>query len=164
MKITQEERGRWIALLKGVRFFSQFTDEDLGAMLDIGEVLHVNLHEYVIRETDAEDDNSFYVILKGAVKVIKKSVTQGKKDLLIIRAGDCFGEISFLIQSRSAATVLAVKRTASILAVEDCFIFKINPEAVKSLDPSIQLKLYQQFAFSLAERLKLLTDDIMRPY
>ncbi len=164
MKITQEERGRWIALLKGVRFFSQFTDEDLGAMLDIGEVLHVKLHEYVIRETDPGNDNSFYVILKGAVKVIKQSMNLGKKDLLVIRAGDCFGEISFLIQSRSSATVLAVKRSASILAVEDCFIFKINPEAVKSLEQSIQLKLYQQFAVSLAERLKFLTDDLMRPY
>lgn len=164
MKITQEEKGRWVPLLKGVRFFSAFTEDDLSAMLDIGEVLHVNLHEYVIRETDQDDDYSFYVILKGAVKVMKKSVILGKKDLLVIRAGDCFGEIAFLIKSGSSSTVLAVKRTASILAVEDCYIFKINPEAVKSLDPSIQLKLYQQFAFSLAERLKFITDDIMKSY
>lgn len=164
MKITQEEKGKWATLLKGVRFFSSFTNDDLEAMLDIGEVLHVNLHEFVIRETEPADDNSFYVILKGAVKVIKQSVNLGKKDLLVIRAGDCFGELAFLIQSRSSASVLAVKRTASVLAVEECFIFKINPEAVKSLDTSIQLKLYQQFAVSLAERLKLLTDDIMKPY
>lgn len=155
MRIAQEEKARWTALLKGVRFFSLFTDEDLGAMLDIGEALHVKLHEYVIRETDMEDDNSFYVILKGAVKVMKKSVNLGKKDILVIRAGDCFGEIAFLTKSR---------RTASILAVEDCYIFKIDPETVKSLDQSIQVKLYQQFAVSLAERLKFLTDDIMRPY
>ncbi|MBF0292647.1 MAG: cyclic nucleotide-binding domain-containing protein, partial [Nitrospinae bacterium] len=131
---------------------------------DIGEVLHVKLHEFVIRETDPADDNSFYVILKGAVKVIKQTVNLGKKDLLVIRAGDCFGEISFLIQSRRPSTVLAVKRSASVLAVEECFIFKINPEAVKSLDQSIQLKMYQQFAFTLAERLKYLTEDIMKPY
>lgn len=164
MKITKEEKDRWIPLLKGVRFFSSFDNDDLGAMLDIGEVVHVKLHEYVIRETDTVDDNSFYVILKGAVKVIKQTANLGKKNLLVIRAGDCFGEISFLVQSRSSATVLAVKRTASILAVEECYIFKINPEAVKSLDQSIQLKLYQQFAVTLAERLKFLTEDLMRPY
>lgn len=153
MKITQEEKGKWIALLKGVRFFSLFTAEDLGVMLDNGEVLHVKLHEYVIREAETEDDCSFYVILKGAVKVMKKSMNLGKKDLLIIKAGDCFGEIAFLTKS---------KRTASILAVEDSYIFKISPEMVKSIDQSIQAKLYQQFAFALAERLKLLTNDLMQ--
>lgn len=155
MKISQEDKVRWTALLKGVRFFSVFTEADLDAMLDIGEALHIKLHEYVIREAEAENDNSFYVILKGAVKVIKQSVVIGKKNLLILRAGDCFGEIAFLTKS---------KRTASILAVEECYIFKINPEAVSAMDISIQLKMYQQFAAALAERLKFLTDDIMKPY
>jgi CRP-like cAMP-binding protein len=153
MKITQEERGKWIALLRGVKFFALFTEAELGAMLDVGEVLHVKLHEYVIRETDPDDDFSFYVILKGAVKVMKKSMNLGKKDLLIIKAGESFGEIAFLIKSH---------RTASILAVEDSYIFKISSEAVKSIDQSIQAKLYQQFAVTLAERLKLLTNDLMQ--
>ena len=159
MKISQEDKPKWAALLKGVRFFSVFTEADLDAMLDIGEALHVKLHEYVIREAEAEAeaeiDNSFYIILKGAVKVIKQSVVIGKKNLLILRAGECFGEIAFLTKS---------KRTASILAVEECYIFKINPEALGSLDASIQLKMYQQFAVTLAERLKFLTEDIMKPY
>ncbi|MBF0292646.1 MAG: hypothetical protein HQK86_10875, partial [Nitrospinae bacterium] len=51
MKIAEEEKGKWIPLLKGVRFFSSFENEDLSSMLDIGEVLHVKLHEFVIRET-----------------------------------------------------------------------------------------------------------------
>lgn len=164
MKISQEERGKWIALLKGVRFFSSFSESDLGAMLDIGEPLHVKLHEYVIRESDESDDSSFYVILKGAVKVIKQSSVIGKKNLLIIRAGDCFGEIAFLLQSMKPSTVLSVKRTASVLVVEESYIFKINHAAVDSLDKSVQLKLYKQFSFALAERLKFLTEDIMKPY
>lgn len=153
MKITQEEKGRWVPLLKGVRFFSAFTEADLDAILDIGEVFHSNLHEFVIREAEVDNDNSFYVILKGAVKVIKQSVVAGKKNLLILRAGECFGEIAFLIKS---------KRTASVLAVEDSYIFKIKPEAISALDIPIQLKLYQQFAYALAERLKFLTDDFMQ--
>lgn len=153
MKISQEDKARWTVLLQGVRFFSVFTKADLDALLDIGEAIHVNLHEYVIREAEAEDDNSFYVVLKGAVKIIKQSVVMGKKNLIILRAGECFGEIAFLIKS---------KRTASVLAVEDCYIFKIKPESVSVMEMSIQLKMYQQFAIALAERLKFLTDDIMK--
>jgi CRP-like cAMP-binding protein len=155
MKVSPEEKGKWAALLKSVRFFAKFSDEDLSSMLDIGEVKRVNLHEYVIREQDPSDDHSFYVILKGAVKVIKKSVNLGRKDILVIQAGDCFGEMAFLLDS---------KRSASVLAVEDCYIFKINAIAAKLLDQSVQVKLYQQFAVSLAERLKSLTEEVICPY
>jgi len=144
VKLTTEEREKWVALLMGVKFFANFSYEELGSLLDAGEVMHYKLHDYVIKESEEANSSTFFVILKGMVKVLKNDHFRQKKELVTINAGDCFGEMAFLLNA---------PRTASILAVEDCFIFMVSSKEADSMADPTRVKLYRQFAISLAERL-----------
>lgn len=153
MKIEEQERERWKALLRGVMFFKEFDDEDLLKLVEAGEVDRRDLHEYVIKEGDM--DNSFFVILKGKVKIIKQLSFKRKKDLLLLTEGDCFGEMGLLLKS---------PRTASVLTASECFIFKIAASEVGSLPASSKEKFYRGVATSLADKLRSTTDIAVNPH
>ncbi|MBI5814430.1 MAG: cyclic nucleotide-binding domain-containing protein [Nitrospinae bacterium] len=144
MKLNGAEREKWVALLMGVKFFADFSYEELGSLLDAGEVRHYKIHDFVIKENEETETSTFFVILRGSVKVLKNDHFHQKKELVTIQAGDCFGEMAFLLNA---------PRTASILAVEDSYIFRVSSKAADSMNDPSRVKLYRQFAISLAERL-----------
>ncbi|MBI4666469.1 MAG: cyclic nucleotide-binding domain-containing protein [Nitrospinae bacterium] len=155
MKIDNTDKGKWVALLMGVKFFSNCTEEELAALLDVGEVRHYKLHDYIIKEDDGTEDHSFFVILKGSAKVLKKAPMAMKKEVAALPEGECFGEMAFLLNTA---------RTAYILAMEDCYMFCINAEDVGKMNDAIKAKIYHQFAISMANKLKYLTESLLRPY
>jgi len=152
MKVGDEDKSRWLTLLRGVKFFNEFDDEDLDSLLGSGEVAHYKFHDYVVKENDV--DFSFFVILKGSVKIIKFGPLRERKEIGSLNSGDCFGEMGLLLRHG---------RTASILASGECYIFKLNVQDLDSMGLSTQVKLYRKFAEELAEKLKLTTDQIIRP-
>lgn len=146
---------RWVLLLKGVKFFSGFSDEEVAVLLGAGEVRHFQFHDCIIREYDENDDYSFYIILKGSAKVLKSKSHKVKREVIKFHEGECFGEIAFLLREA---------RTADVVAAEECYIFKLSASAVDDIWPdSIRSKIYQKFAVILAERLKASTRDIVNP-
>jgi len=148
-----EERGKWIALLRGLSFFQDFSDGDLDMLVATGAVSRFVLHDYIIRE--GETDKSFFVVLKGKVKIIKKCSFNRKKELWPLETGECFGEIGFLTKS---------PRTASVLASEESYLFEIKDAGVEAMPPAMREKLYHRIALSLAEKLKSTTDLAVGPY
>jgi len=152
MEVEEESRDKWVALLRGVKFFDVFDDGDLEKLLDAGHVRRFNLHEYIIREGDS--DHSFFVILKGKAKIIKMGPLKKKKELWPLAKGDCFGEVGLLLQDQ---------RTASVLASGECFVFRIDAGSIAALSTTTREKLYLRIAVFLAERLKSTTDYAVSP-
>ncbi|VAX25806.1 hypothetical protein MNBD_NITROSPINAE02-1830 [hydrothermal vent metagenome] len=153
MKPEGKEREKWLALLQGVQFFNGFSKKDLERILDAGEVVRYDLHQYVVNEN--EIDLSFFVLLKGTAKVIKMGALQKKREVNTIAQGDCFGEMGMLLQE---------PRTASILAAGECFIFRITSNAMESMPESTRANVYKLFSVSLARKLKNATEQLLNAF
>ena len=152
MKVEGAEKKKWITLLKGVKFFNGFNIDDLSYVLDAGNVSHYQYNEYVLKENEV--DYSFCVILKGQVKIIKFNLLKQRKEVGRIETGACFGEMAFLLKQA---------RTASVLAGEECFIFKLRADEIASMPATTQAKLYQKFAEDLAIKLEHTTKAVLDP-
>lgn len=120
--------------LKTLGFFEGFAEEEVANLLHIGTWLTHKDEEAIICEEDT--GNAFYVITSGEATTRVGGKTVGR-----LTRGDCFGEISFL---------LGRKRSATISAVNECSLLKLNPEKIEILAPETQIKLYRLFAKTLA--------------
>lgn len=144
MTDSENDNEKWISLLKGVNFFETFTTEELKCILKLGTVKRYGMNQYIFKE--GEDAQTFYVIIKGCVSIIKKSpFDSGNKVLSVLEEGDCFGEIAFLLNT---------KRQANVLPTVDAFIFKIEADQIDGMEESFKGKFYKQLSISLAMKLK----------
>lgn len=150
MKVEGPEKIKWISLLQGVDFFSSFDIEDLNYILDSGNVSHYKFQEYVLKERQI--DYSFCVILKGSAKVVKLTSLNERKEVGRIETGACFGEMGFLLKQA---------RTATVLAGEECFIFKLRADEIESMPATTRAKLYKKFAEDLAHKLEHTTKEMV---
>ncbi len=111
------------SILRRLEFFQQFSDVDLWQVLRIAEWAKYAPGEVIIHEGDV--DTSFFVLVSGEVKVSKQG-----KILNILKAGECFGEMSYVgsrkfrrsasVTAANAVTVVEVKSTALGHATETC--------------------------------------------
>ena len=132
--------------LKKFQLFAQFTEEELDEMAKAGEFVTCGAGEYVLRENSADSD--FFVLLEGNVKVVK-----GARVLSNFLPGSCFGEIGAFARRR---------RSASVVAVEDCTLLRINTLLFNQLDPVLQLKMLQIVVRDLANLVISLDTEIMQ--
>ena len=93
----------------------------------------------MIKEGDI--DNTFYIIAKGSAEVRK-----GGNKIEGLREGDCFGEIGFLMET---------KRTASVVAMSDVLVLKVNATLMEGVSEQCQLRYYKAFTETLIYRLSL---------
>ena len=111
--------------LKKFELFSLFTDHEIQEFVKGAEFITCKAGDHIIKES--ESDSNFFVLLEGNVKVVKKS-----RVLSNFLPGACFGEIGAFARQ---------KRTAGVLAAEDCKLLQINALLFKQLDPLVQLKM-----------------------
>ncbi len=141
--MPDNENEKWIQLLKGIKFFEEFSSEELKKLLILGKVKKFAMHEYVFREGDTATE--LYVIIKGKVNVIKKDSHEENRVLSVLEVGDCFGELAFLLD---------VARQANIMPVVESYIFRINAKLVNALKDGFKGKFYKQLSISLASKLR----------
>ncbi|MDH5541695.1 MAG: cyclic nucleotide-binding domain-containing protein [Nitrospinota bacterium] len=144
MEITSGEK--WKTLLKATSFFSPFDDAELDEFLKFGEGRKYRMHEYVIREKDPS--SRLYIILRGRVSIVKDSAMQNKTQIGTLEAGYVIGEI---------ATLLKEKRTATIIASEETFMFTLESALIENMSQKAQTKFYKQLAIYLAKKLKAIS-------
>lgn len=97
--------------LKMIELFSSLTDKELRSISSKLVLKRFRKNETILLEKDTT--NFMYIVIKGKVKVSKTS-EDGKEILLAVhRAGEFFGEMSFIDGKTSPATVIAA---------EDCHI------------------------------------------
>ena len=144
MEATSDNK--WKALLKATGFFSPFDDSELEELLKFGEGRKYRMHEYIIREKDPS--SRLYIILHGRVSIVKDSAMQNKTQIGTLEAGYVIGEI---------ATLLNERRTATIIASEETFMFTMESALIEQLSPKAQIKFYKQLAIYLAKKLKAIS-------
>ncbi|MBI5569487.1 MAG: protein kinase [Desulfomonile tiedjei] len=131
--------------LKKFELFSLFTDQEIQELVKAGEFVTCKAGEYIIKES--ETDSNFFVLLEGNVKVVKKSRT-----LSNFLPGACFGEIGAFARQ---------KRTAGVLAEDDCKLLQINALLFKQLEPLVQLKMLHIVLRHMASLVISLDSEIM---
>lgn len=125
--------------LRRLEFFKDFRDSELW------EVLRGALWETHGREEnlllEGDVGHAFFIIVSGQVKVMKDG-----KLLNVLKEGDCFGEMAYLSGDRA-------RRTASISAVSEVQLLKVQDVQLEQLSDACQLRFNRVFLRTLIERL-----------
>ncbi|GBC62414.1 cyclic nucleotide-binding protein [Desulfonema ishimotonii] len=99
-----------VIILKSVNIFSEVPEEDLVEVASIVEEVHVESGEDIIVKEDI--GTSMYIIVKGRARV-----HDGGKELAVLEERTVFGELAALDPE---------PRSATITALEDCHLFKLE--------------------------------------
>ncbi len=127
-----------IDLLRQVPFFQHFAREQIESLGLTGCIMKMPKGKVIVTEGDIDD--TFYVLLKGKVRIRKDNEVIAK-----IRAGECFGEMAYIAgQARNATASTAT----------ECLLMKINATLLDKAPESIQLLFFKNFARTLSYRLE----------
>jgi thioredoxin reductase (NADPH) len=91
-----------------------------------------------------EPSTGMYLILKGEVKVMRRTPDGELVEVAHMGAGQTMGEISLLLGQPHSATVIAVN------AVETLLLTQNRLEELREEEPELALSLFEILAFTLA--------------
>jgi eukaryotic-like serine/threonine-protein kinase len=125
--------------LRKLSFFKQFRDNELWEVLR-GAIWENHAREQNLLQ-EGDIGRAFFVIIAGQVKVVKDG-----KLLNVLKEGDCFGEMAYLTGSQA-------RRSASIVAVSEVELLKVQDVQLKQLSEACQLRFNREFVNTLVDRL-----------
>jgi serine/threonine protein kinase len=123
--------------LARLSFFRDFFEIELSEVVNASDWLEYAAGEMILTEGDL--DESFYVIIEGAVSVLVDG-----NSITALREGDCFGEMAYVVKR---------PRTVSIQSATDVVVLKISNELLEKTSVYCQLKFTKVFLNTLIERL-----------
>jgi small-conductance mechanosensitive channel/CRP-like cAMP-binding protein len=120
-EVVSEEREKARSILHDEPLFQCLGEEQLDGLLERSQINRFGRGERVIEEGAAGD--SMFVLLRGSAQV---SVSRNGAPIRIgvLRAGDCFGEMSLLTGE---------PRTATVRAENDCEVLEISKPVMSQL-------------------------------
>ncbi len=136
------------ARIRGLEFFKDFRDADLAELLLWTEWKLFKAGQPVLLE--GETSLPFYIIVSG-----KLEVTKGGKELIVLKAGEPFGEISYLDNENS-------HRSASVIARSDAELLLIDPSYLDSADPMLRMCIAEAIVRVQAKRLRRAINTIVK--
>ena len=129
------------ALLRSMRFFAAFTDQELWEVVKHGIWEQVGTGTVVLREGEAGD--FFCVLIDGEMRVSKN-----KKLLTVLGPGEPFGEMTYLSASDP-------QRSATVAASAASRILRMRVADLEQASVSCRSKFDRAFIGILVERLNL---------
>jgi serine/threonine protein kinase len=136
---TQFDSSRFKAL-KGIAFFSAFSDVELWETVHLSNWLHKEQDEIVFAE--GETGRNIYVITSGGV-VIEREGTELNR----LGSGECFGEIAFLDEASQ-------RRTASVRAAGSVVLLEIDADALRQSSVNLQAAFAHAFMRVMVQRIR----------
>jgi CRP-like cAMP-binding protein len=139
--------------LKDLAFFSDLTEEEVEVVSKI-----LNKKEFRTGETvfkDSEDGQSLFIIKKGEVKACKTAPDGELFTLTTMRAGDIFGEMSFLDARPRSATIVALSD------LDTYMIDKADFEGLVDNHPRIIYKLLKNIVFTIHDIVRRMNTSYM---
>ena len=124
-------------ILKGVNLFSGLTGEEVFQLAQIATEERFLKDEEIFQE--GEPGDSMYSIIDGSVSVFNQ-----KKEIAILKTGECFGEMALFDQE---------PRSSSIRAVTDTAVLKIDEESFYELIAG-NIEIIQGVVKVLSKRLR----------
>ncbi len=125
-------------LLRKLRFFHDFSHSEIWEILRASEWREYRDGDEIIRE--GELDDRFYIMVAGSV-----TVRSGRREIGVLKDGDCFGETSY---------VRGARRTATISAIGPVTLIRVSSTLLEQASSSCQLRFNKVFLRSLIERLQ----------
>ena len=128
-------------LLKLVKLFDGFSDQDAREFLAFAARVDVRPGEVVLRE--GENSGDAYIIASGRLRVVK-SCDGADEVLATLGPGESFGEVALLD---------AGPRSATVVADTDAILLRFGRTSVASI-PYVSAKLMRNVATMMAGRLR----------
>ncbi|MBF0423833.1 MAG: cyclic nucleotide-binding domain-containing protein [Magnetococcales bacterium] len=120
-----------LSIISFIPFFNPFTIYERHQLIaNPDRLINAGAGEIIIKENDAS--NSFYIVLKGKVEVVKQGRTH---QLSVFGPGNCFGEIAFLT---------GTPRSADVIAMEQTILFAIDHNLYENIGIEIREKIKDQ--------------------
>jgi CRP/FNR family transcriptional regulator, cyclic AMP receptor protein len=131
---------------------------------DVFSRLHAEEESYLLKSADTrvyepdevivEEDrrpDAIFVIEKGSVRVIRRSISDKRFEITHMTRGDIFGEMSFLDDAPASASVVAETEVQALCITESMI------RALLRGDPGFGGRFYHSIALTLAARLRATT-------
>ena len=128
--------------------FNGLTNQELEAVLSCCEHVRFKTNEIIITESAVNSD--LYILVEGRVSVelgIGFENTTDREQVVILRAGDIFGEIAFLESRRRSAHVIAMDD------IETIKLDKIKLDNLFNKNNYIGFVIMKNIAITLSNRL-----------
>ena len=138
-----------------MNFIKSLSDEDRRQLLDKAERKHFEPGRAILEEGDRRP--VLFVLHSGEARV-ERSHGEFQVEISRLKAGEIFGEMSF---------VEGFDASASIVADKPCVVDIIDVKHVKMLiavDPGFYGRFYQSLANTLSQRLREVTVDSVADY
>lgn len=138
-----------LQIINRLVFFNSFTADEKGQMVSDDARFRVyRPGEMLIRQ--GSSDQSLFIILAGTV-----SITEGTGETVfaVLRAGDIFGEMAFLTDTR---------RTANVIARDAVIALKLDRVLFERLSPEIREKFKDKIIEKLVTRLDTANKELVR--
>ena len=139
-------------ILRTVPFFQELTQAELDLVVALGRVVAYPKDMALFRE--GEKGEALYVVIEGAVRIMKSAPDAGAEVVAFLEQGGCFGEM---------ALVDDFPRSATALAHEECVVLFLERDAVLDLfreAPVVGRKVLGAFCRSLSLRLREANDRL----
>lgn len=137
-----------IEVLRTADLFAGLTLEQIAAVAALGETRTFRRGEIIVREEDAGDE--LYIVLTGQVEVACAAAVC-YPPLVLLGAGQGFGEMSMLDSGPRSATIACITNTAEILILRGAPLLALS-EREPSIGYRIMVNLARDLAFKLRHR------------
>jgi eukaryotic-like serine/threonine-protein kinase len=127
-------------LVKGLSFFVDFTDREVWEVLRISKWHNFSAGTKLIEE--GRVGTSLYILATGSASIIKNDAFLG-----VIDAGQCFGEMAYVMGKEK-------RRTANVVANSEVTVIKIRAESIAQSSDQLQTSLAKVLLRILADRLE----------
>lgn len=121
----------------------KLTDDEKQKLAGVVERVVFKKGETIVSEGDK--GGVLYLLRKGSADVFKQSAT-GQQRLTTVKDGALFGEITFLTGEPASA---------SVVANEDCIVYKMNRDGYTKLMQTSQELVYALFTYMLVYQAKI---------
>lgn len=132
--------------VRELRFFNEFADNEVTEVIAAAEWKQYSAMDSIVDEGTLE--HSFFIIVSGDVAVVKAA-----KQISTLTKGDCFGEMSYVSKTQ---------RSASIVAVGDVELLRVDAALMEQASTATQLRFNQIFLRTLIERLTTTSEELAR--
>jgi len=103
---------------------------------------------------EGEEGDSFYIIVKGSVRVVKMGEAKEEEVLAVLERGASFGEMA-LVEKET--------RSATVITNEPCIILRMKKDDLEKLlksDKDLALVIYKNFVQMLSQRLRKTSESL----
>lgn len=132
--------------MRKMKFFADFADTEIWETLDISRTLSMGTGKTIIEE--GKMGNNLFVIISGEVVVSKNG-----KEINRMKAGECFGEIGYLDETRHL-------RSSSVTATTALELIEIEGKSLRKASDSLQSKFSKTLLIQLVAQMRN-TDQLL---